>query len=61
METRGYSSVLTAGASENGALELARWFDGLNEGAWDPCLRGDCDVVSFSHFLPHQVRLATIP
>ena len=49
---------LPAGASADGALELAQWFDALNEGLWDESLRRDCDVISFSHFLPHQVRLA---
>lgn len=45
--------------AEAGALELAEWFDGRNDpDVWGEVLRtrGQCDVVSFSHFLPSQVR-----
>ncbi|KAK9829451.1 hypothetical protein WJX72_005956 [[Myrmecia] bisecta] len=45
------------GASQPGSRELAGWFDGQNGGEADPALRGDCDVVSFSHFLPSQELL----
>lgn len=48
-----------AGASENGSLELARWFDDLNDGLWNEELRCGCDVISFAHFLPFQVPMAS--
>ncbi|KAL4428836.1 hypothetical protein ABPG77_005274 [Micractinium sp. CCAP 211/92] len=48
------------GGSRHGSLELAQWFDSMNDSpAWQRMLatRHGCDVVSFSHFLPHQALL----
>ena len=54
-------SSLGTGGDVPGSLELAEWFDNLNDTpAWSEVLAGrggdGCDVLSFSHFLPHQVR-----
>jgi hypothetical protein len=38
-------------------LELAHWFDGLNDTpAWRQLLssRHECDVIALAHFLPYQ-------
>ena len=48
------------GGHVSGSLELAEWFDRLNdEDTWRAVLasRAECDVISFSHFLPHQALL----
>lgn len=34
--------------------------DGLNEGIWDEAQRDSCDVISLSHFLPHQASTRII-
>lgn len=47
------------GGSSNGSLALAQWFDSLNEGPlWERVLETSkqCDIISMSHFLPHQVK-----
>lgn len=44
----------------DGSLELAAWFDRMNDTPqWEALLgcRDTCDVVSFSHFLPLQQLL----
>jgi hypothetical protein len=46
------------GSDTPGAVELAQWFDGLNDTpAWRQLLseRHGCDVIALAHFLPHQV------
>ncbi|KAH7622687.1 putative CDP-diacylglycerol--serine O-phosphatidyltransferase 2 [Nannochloris sp. 'desiccata'] len=48
-------NLLPPGSQRHGSVELAQWFDSLNDGPiWDELLktRHDCDVISFSHFLP---------
>lgn len=42
------------GSSKTGSLQLAEWFDSLNDGVRDEAQRSGCDVISMSHFLPHQ-------
>ncbi len=47
---------LPPGSLRHGSVELAEWFDRLNDGAvWEEILktRAECDVISFSHFLPY--------
>jgi len=49
------------GGDTPGSESLAKWFDAMNDGnAWDEMLatRMECDIVSFSHFLP---RLELLP
>lgn len=48
------------GAGSPGSMLTADWFDSLNDSpAWEDALasRQDADVISFSHFLPHQELL----
>jgi predicted phosphohydrolase len=50
-----HENLLPVGSQRHGSLELAQWFDSLNDGPiWDDLLRTrhECDVISFSHFLP---------
>lgn len=54
------TACLLVGGEVSGSIELAAWFDSLNEGSsWDHMLqeRDECDVISFSHFLPLQVNI----
>ncbi len=51
---------LPPGSLRHGSIELAEWFDRMNTGpTWDAMLetRHECDVISFSHFLPHLALL----
>lgn len=44
-------------AADIGTEELAQWFDAQNQPVEDLIrLSSDADVISFSHFLPLQVR-----
>lgn len=48
-----------AGGDSAGSVELARWFDGMNDTpAWRQLIatRHQCDVIALAHFLPHQAR-----
>jgi len=50
-----HENLLPRGSQRHGSVELAQWFDSLNDGPlWDELLRTrhECDVISFSHFLP---------
>lgn len=47
------------GGDSAGSVELARWFDGMNDTpAWRQLIatRHQCDVIALAHFLPHQAR-----
>lgn len=49
------------GGGAPGSLDLAEWFDEMNDASlWSELLatRSECDVISFSHFLP---RLELLP
>ena len=50
-------NVLYPGGGKQGCLEIAGWFDELNEPGWQQLLaaRQGCDVISLAHFLPYQV------
>lgn len=60
-QTQFRTAAKSAGGDEPGSEALAAWFDSLNDGPeWEQLLasRASCDIVSFSHFLPHQVGVA---
>ncbi len=46
-----------AGQGVHGSLDIAEWFDRQNQTGWQELLqqKQGCDVISFAHFLPHQV------
>eukprot|EP00884_Botryococcus_braunii_P013820 jgi/Botrbrau1/22439/Bobra.0091s0041.1 len=40
-----------------GGMALAEWFDVMNDGLWHESQLEECDIISFSHFLPLQELL----
>ena len=54
----GFPEALDAGEEGHGGRLLAYWIDALNDAspAIPPQDLAECDIISFSHFLPLQVH-----